>query len=309
MPFVKELIIHGFKSFAKETRIPFKNTMNVIVGPNGSGKSNVTDAICFVLGRRGSKSMRAKKLSNLIFAGTQKYKPASEASVELVFDNSDGGFSLNEKEVNIKRILRKNGQGIYKINGDVKTLQEVLELMAQAGIDPNGFNIVMQGEIDSFVKMTPEERREVIEEIAGISVYEIRKQHSLRELDRTEEKLKEVSSILRERRAYLKNLEDERKQAMHYKKLQEEVKNLEASILHKTINEKQSKIDEINAVIKSEQGEIEKINVFIEKDGREIAALNEKIRNISENIQKSSGLEQEKINMEISVLQILLDSL
>src|SRR3989338_5283056 len=121
MPFVKELIVHGFKSFARETKIPFRNTMNVIVGPNGSGKSNVTDAICFVLGRLGSKSMRAKRLSNLIFAGTQNYKPASEANVELVFDNSDRGFSLNEMEVRITRVLRRNGQGIYKINGEVKT--------------------------------------------------------------------------------------------------------------------------------------------------------------------------------------------
>ena len=94
MPFIKELVIHGFKSFARETHIPFKNTLNCIVGPNGSGKSNVTDAICFVLGRLGSKSMRAKHLSNLIFAGTQQYKPATEASVELIFDNSDKDFHL-----------------------------------------------------------------------------------------------------------------------------------------------------------------------------------------------------------------------
>ena len=265
--------------------------------------SNVTDAICFVLGRRGSKSMRAKKLSNLIFAGTDKYKPAGEASVEIIFDNTDKGFSLNEPEVKLKRILRKNGQGVYKINDEIKTLQEVLELLAQAGIDPNGFNIVLQGEIESFVKMSPEERREVIEEVAGISIYEMRKKHSLQELEKTENKLKEVHAILRERNAYLKNLEEERKQALHFKKLQEDVKTYKASISHRNASEKQDKIEEINKAIEKEQSAITKINELVDKTNNEIAVFNEKINNITSNIQKSSGLEQEKLNAEISDLR------
>ncbi|MEK6885467.1 MAG: chromosome segregation SMC family protein [Nanoarchaeota archaeon] len=303
MPFIKELVIHGFKSFARETKIPFRNTMNTIVGPNGSGKSNVTDAICFVLGRMSGKSMRAKKLSNLIFAGTNQYKPAAEASVEMIFDNTDKGFSLNEPEVSIKRILRKNGAGVYKINGEIKTRQEVLELLAQAGIDPNGFNIVLQGEIDAFVKMSPEERREVIEEVAGISIYEMRKKHSLQELDKTEARLKETNAILRERNSYLKNLEEERKQAIHFKKLQEDVRSYKASIAFKMINEKQEKLNEINESITKEQDAIAKLNLLIDKNNQEVAILNEKINHITLNIQKSSGLEQERLNSEISDLR------
>ena len=238
MPFIKELVIHGFKSFAREERIPFKNSLNCVVGPNGSGKSNITDAICFVLGRLGSKSMRAKKLSNLIFAGTEKYKPSSEASVEIIFDNTDKGFSLDDAEISVKRILRKNGQGIYKINNEVKTRQEILELLGQAGIDPNGFNIILQGEIESFVRMSGMERKQIIEEIAGIGVYEMRKKHSLQELEKTESRLKETNAILRERNAYLKNLEEERKQALHFKKLQEELVSLKASVNYKLVSEK-----------------------------------------------------------------------
>ncbi len=309
MPFIKEIVAHGFKSFARETKIPFKNSLNCIVGPNGSGKSNVTDAICFVLGRLGSKSMRAKKLSNLIFAGTDKYKPAQEASVELIFDNSDKGFSFNESEVRIKRILRKNGQGVYKINGEIKTRQEILELLGQAGIDPNGFNIVLQGEIDSFVKMNPTERREVIEEVAGISIYEMRKKHSLNELEKTESRLKEAIAILRERTAYLRNLEEERKQALHFKKLQDEVKSLRASIGYKMASEKQDKIDDLNNAIAKEQDTIAKINALIDKTSQEVAILNEKINHITSNVQKSSGLEQDKINAEISDLRAELAGL
>jgi chromosome segregation protein len=303
MPFIKELVIHGFKSFARETKIPFKGEMNVIIGANGSGKSNVTDAICFVLGRMGSKSMRAKRLSNLIFAGTHQYKPASEASVEIIFDNNDKGFSLDQPDVSIKRILRRNGQGIYKINNEVKTRQDVLELLSQANIDPNGFNIVLQGEIDSFVKMSPDERRGVIEEVAGISVYEMRKKNSLSELEKTENKLKEVSAILRERNVYLKNLEEERKNALKFKKLQEELKSCKASVCNNNLKEKEEKIEEINKNVEKEQGAIGKINQFLERNSQEIAILNEKISNISLNIQKSSGLEQDRINAEISDLR------
>ena len=309
MPFIKELVIHGFKSFARETKIPFKSEMNVIIGANGSGKSNVTDAICFVLGRMGSKSMRAKRLSNLIFAGTSQYKPASEASVELIFDNTDKGFSFDKEEVSIKRVLRRNGQGIYKINNEVKTRQDVIELLAQANIDPNGFNIVLQGEIDSFVKMSPDERRGVIEEVAGISVYEMRKKNSLTELEKTENKLKEVSAILRERNIYLKNLEDERKNALKFQKLQEELKSYKASICNNSIKEKEEKIGDINGNIEKEQGAIGKINQFLERNNQEIAVLNEKVNNISLNIQKSSGLEQDRINAEISDLRAELAGL
>jgi len=303
MPHIKELVIKGFKSFARETRIPFKNTMNVIVGPNGSGKSNVTDAICFVLGRLGSKSMRAKKLSNLIFAGTSKYKPASEASVEMIFDNTDKGFSLDVKEVSIKRTLRRGGQGIYRINGDVRTRQEVLELLSQAGIDPNGFNIVLQGEIDAFVKMPAESRREIIEEVAGISIYEIRKQRSIKEMDKTEQKLKEIGATLRERTAYLRNLEQERKQALRFTKLQQDVKSYKASIHHRTATEKQNKIDEINIQIKKHQKKIQEINDLMQRNTQQISVLNEKINLLNASIQKSSGIEQEKLNNEITDLR------
>ena len=219
MAYLKKLVMHGFKSFVRKTELPFTPQINVILGPNGSGKSNITDALCFVLGRLSIKSIRAAKASNLIFSGTKAIPPAREAYVELIIDNSDKLFAINKPEISIRRIVRKNGQSVYKINDDIKTRQEVLVLLAQAGIDPHGFNIILQGEIQNFVKMHTEERRKVIEEVSGISVYEVRKEKALRELEKTEERLKEISAILRERTAYLNNLEKERQQALRYKKL------------------------------------------------------------------------------------------
>ncbi len=216
MSYIKKLVIHGFKSFPRKTEIPFTRGINIILGPNGSGKSNISDAICFVLGRLSIKSMRAAKAGNLIFMGTKEASPAKEASVEIIFDNSDKTFSLDKNEIIIKRIVRRNGQSIYKIDNETKTRQEVLSLLAQAGIDPQGFNIILQGEIQGFVRMQPEERRTIIEEVAGISVYESRKEKSLHELEKTEERLKEISSILRERTSYLNNLEKERQQALKF---------------------------------------------------------------------------------------------
>ena len=177
MVYIKKLVMHGFKSFVRKTEIPFTPGINVIVGPNGSGKSNVSDALCFVFGRLSSKSMRASKSGNLIFYGTKEISPSKEAGVEVIFDNSDNGFSCNSAEISIKRTVRKNGQSIYKLNEEVKTRQEILALLAQAGIDPNGFNIILQGEIQNFVRMHNDERRKIIEEVSGISVYESRKEN------------------------------------------------------------------------------------------------------------------------------------
>jgi len=303
MPHIKKLVIHGFKSFPRETEIPFDRSMNVIVGANGSGKSNLTDSLCFVLGRLSVKSMRAARASNLIFAGTKTAKPANEASVSMVFDNSDKTFSLPEKEIILKRTVRRNGQSVYKINGQTKTRQEILELLAQAGIDPHGFNIILQGEISSFVKMHGEERRKVIEEVAGISVYENRKQKSLNELERTDNKLKEISAVLKERTSYMKNLEQERQQALKFKKLEETVKKCKASILSRRLEEKNSEKDKVDEEIHKKTGSMDKIRTIIGKTEEEIKRLNNKIEDINKKIQESSGVEQESLQSQITELK------
>ena len=303
MPFIKKLVIKGFKSFPRETDLLLDRTMNVIVGPNGSGKSNVTDAICFVLGRLSIKSMRAAKAANLIFAGTKMYKPANEASVEIVFDNSDKSFAIPETEINLKRIVRRNGQGIYKINNHVKTRQEIIELLAQAGIDPHGFNIILQGEISSFVKMHAEERRKIIEEVAGISIYEIRKQKSLKELEKTDEKLKQVSAVLRERTAYLKNLEEERQQALKFKKLEETVKRCKASIFKKRVDDRNIEKNKVEDEISKQRNDLDKVKILIGKLQEEIKSNNNQIDEINNQIQRASGIQQTSLSREVTELK------
>lgn len=306
---IKKLVMHGFKSFPKKTEIPFTEGINVILGPNGSGKSNISDALCFVLGRLSIKSMRAAKAGNLIFLGTKTVGPAKEASVEIIFDNSDRTFSVDKNEISIKRTVRKNGQSIYKLNNETKTRQQILGLLAQAGIDPNGFNIILQGEIQNFVRMYPDDRRKIIEEVSGISIYESRKEKSLRELDKTEEKLKEVSAILRERTAYLNNLEKERQQALRYKKLEKDVRIFKASIIDYDLNINRKETARINSEIENKNKEIEKTKKLIVNIKAEIGNFELKINTINKTIQESTGLEQEKLNSEIADIRAELAGL
>ncbi len=305
MPYIKKLHMNGFKSFAKATDILFDKGLNVVVGPNGSGKSNITDAICFVLGRLRVKSLRAKKAAKLIYHGGKKGKPAQFAKVSMVFDNSDGIFALPtpSNEVEISRMVKKDGASTYKINGQTKTRQEILELLSQAGIDPDGFNIIMQAEINGIIKMHSEEKREIIEEIAGISIYETRKEKSLRELEKTENKLKEVRTILSERAAYMRNLEKEKEQAERYEKLKRNIRRDKAVLIFKKVKEKDKDKEKLKNKINDKKEQISKTQDKINSIQKKIIDFDKQIQNINEHIEKKSGVEQEELYHKISELR------
>jgi len=182
-------------------------------------------------------------------------------------------------------------------------------LLGQAGIDPQGFNIVLQGEIQSTVKMHAVERRQVIEEVAGISIYEARKEKSLHELEKTEEKLKEVSAILRERTIYLRNLEQERQQALKFKQLEENVKKFKASILHKQIEEKKKSSGKVNEEIEKKSKSREILRKESESSQKAIDDMKKKIEEINSKIQRASGLEQETLHNEVTDLRANLAAL
>jgi len=305
MPYIKKLHLSGFKSFAKPTDILFDKGLNVIVGPNGSGKSNLADAICFVLGRLKVKSLRADRTAKLIYHGGKEGKPSQNAKVSMVFDNSDGVFILQEpsNEVEISRIVKKDGTSIYKINGKTKTRQEILELLAQAGIDPEGFNIILQAEISTIINMHPNEKRGIIEEIAGISIYEDRKAKSLRELDKTENKLKEIKITLNERAAYMRNLEKEKSQAEKYKNLNKALRRDKAALVFKKIKERENDKKNLEKKVEEKKEYLSKIRNKINSIQRKIIDFNKQIQDIDEHINKKSGVEQEELYNEISKLR------
>jgi len=300
MTYIKKLVMQGFKSFSKKTEVPLENTLNVIIGPNGSGKSNISDALCFVLGRLSIKSMRASKAANLIHNGGKGGSPADLAMVELVMDNINGTFPISAQEVSISRTVKKNGSSVYRINGAAKTRQEVLELMAQAGIDPNGFNIIMQQEISKFIEMHHEERRQIVEQVAGISVYEDKKHKSLLELGRTDEKIKEVGTILHERASYLKNLNKERSEALNHEKLKKSIEKDKAALLFRKLEDKRKEGDHVNKSIDEKENSVSKIKANLQDTESKKEALSEEIKGINQHIESSSGIEQGKLQKQIA---------
>jgi len=303
MAHIKKLVMKGFKSFARQTEVPFDRNLSVIIGPNGSGKSNITDALCFVLGRLSVKSMRAERAANLIYNGGKEERPFNEAAVEIVFDNSENEFAIASNEVRVERIVRRNGISVYKINGETKTRQEIIELLAQGGIDPNGFNIIMQAEISNFVEMHPEERREIIEEVAGIRIYEMRKEKSLHELEKTEERIKEVGTVLNERTAYLKNLEKDRGQALRYEGLKNGIIVDKACLVHRKIKEKEEEKEKINKEKEGKEKELAKLKEGAEQKNNLVKGTGAEVENIDKSIQNSGGIEQESLSKEITEIK------
>ena len=304
MTIIKRLVMKGFKSFANKTEMVFSNGYNCILGPNGSGKSNVLDAVCFVLGKGSSKAIRAEKSENLIYNGGKKLSPAKEGEVSIFFDNSQKEFSVDSNEVKITRKVRKGGQSIYMINDKRVTRQEILELLFQAKINPDGYNIILQGDITRFVEMSPVERRETIENVIGISEYEKKKAKAINELEKVDGKLSEAEIILTERRTYLNELKKERDEALKYKDVNDRKREYSAALLKLQINRKKSEIekkekdkDRLEREIKSIEEKLGKLREMAESYKKEIKEISEKI--------KSSGEgDQAKLHKEIEDLRV-----
>jgi len=303
MTTIKKLRLHGFKSFAKLIDIEFENGFNCVIGSNGSGKSNLSDAVSFVLGRLSAKSMRAEKSSNLIYNGGKSKEPAKQAEVTIVFDNSKNDFPIKEREVKITRIVKQNGSSIYKLNENHVTRQQILELLNSTKIDPDGHNIVLQGDIVKFTEMHPEDRRQIIEEVSGISIYEDKKHKALLELDKVESRLKEAEIILTERGAYLRELKKDKDQALKYRDLQKLIKENKATYLNVQIQQKQKSIHEIENNINKEVNKRDKVQEEINKLKKEIELKREELKQINEEILSKGEKEQIDLQKNIDTIK------
>ncbi|MBW2991038.1 chromosome segregation protein SMC [Candidatus Woesearchaeota archaeon] len=306
---INKIVMKGFKSFANKTEMVFGDKFNCVLGPNGAGKSNVLDALCFVLGKSSVKGMRAEKSANLIYNGGKRKSPAKEGLVSIYFDNASKVFGDEfAEELEITRIVKQSGQSTYKIGGKTRTRQQILDLLSKARINPDGYNIILQGDIVQLVEMTPLERRGMIEEIAGISVYEEKKNKAIRELTRVEEKLNEASIILAERETYLKELKKERNQAVRFRNLNDKIKQNKATSLDNKIRIKKSKrdelnkrIDENNNKIKALKKEVEKLQENIKKQKQEIEKINKEVEEKGEKEQVALHKEVEKLKVDVAL--------
>ncbi|HVK45901.1 MAG TPA: chromosome segregation protein SMC [Micropruina sp.] len=203
---LKSLTLRGFKSFASTTTLAFEPGITCVVGPNGSGKSNVVDALSWVMGEQGAKSLRGGKMEDVIFAGTSGRAPLGRAEVTLTIDNTDGALPIDYTEVTLSRTMFRSGGSEYAINGNTARLLDVQDLLSDSGIGREMHVIVGQGQLDSILQATPEIRRGFIEEAAGVLKHRKRKEKALRKLDATSANLNRLADLLAELRRQLKPL-------------------------------------------------------------------------------------------------------
>jgi len=251
LTWISKISMTGFKSFGERTvTIKLSSGFTCIVGPNGAGKSNIIDALCFCLGRLSKKTMRAKSLEDLIFAGAKGKNPSNRASVTIYFDNSEGIFPGGTESFDITRVIKRGGGGGYKMNGKKTTRQQILNALAAANIDPEGSNqFVLQGKIVELTHMNADDRRRFIEELIGLQKYDEMKDATLKELEKAERDLGQFEAIFKEVSSQLQKVEKEKNDALAWKELEEQINHFRAQLIALKISKLRKEEDELEEKI------------------------------------------------------------
>ena len=303
--YIEKLVCKGFKSFGRDpVTIKFNKGFTCIVGPNGSGKSNVVDAILFVLGQLSAKTLRATVFSDLLYSPPKPNMPpkAKSAICELYFDNKDRKLQIDADRVVIERQLDDTGKSVCRINGKVVTRNAVLDVLGAIGVDPNGYNLVLQGEIAQMVKVSPNERRKLIEEIAGISAYDEQKDRAVKKLNESNTNLGKVDTQLQERRRQLEKLESERSDALRYKGLNDQIQKHNVDIFAWSVIKGQSRINTINETLGQRAEEAEGLaKELIEVENNSVTTETE-INSIDHEIDQITGGDSARISEQYGIV-------
>lgn len=269
--------LKGFKSFANRTKIKFDNQITAVVGPNGSGKSNIADAIKWVLGEQSVKSLRGKKMDDVIFQGADDKKPMNMAEVNLSFNNKDRALSSDYDLVKISRRIFRNGDNEYRLNGKRVRLKDIKELFLDTGIGKEGYSVIGQGRIDEILNSSNQERRNIFEEASGIATHKYRREESLKKLSKVDEDLEIIQREWDYKNKDKNKLEIEAKNFEKYIEI-ESLLNEKAYLFYanksKSLNEKNKDLIEQIKILKNNQ----------EEKTREFDKINESLLPIAENI-------------------------
>ncbi|MCB1138430.1 MAG: AAA family ATPase [Leptospiraceae bacterium] len=238
---VKRIRMVGFKSFADETVIEPGPGITAVVGPNGCGKSNIVDAVRWVLGEKSGRALRGKNMEDVIFLGSEKRKQAGMAEVEISFDNADRSLSVDQDEVSIGRRLYLNSASEYILNGKRTTRKEIEKVLMDTGIGKTAYSIMEQGRMSEILRASPEDRRLLFDEAAGISRFKAERQETLKRLDDTEQNLLRLGDILKEKERELENLERQARKTRQYLKLKEYLDKHDKNLRYLKISENQSR--------------------------------------------------------------------
>ncbi len=304
--YLKRLELVGFKSFANKTSLDFSfaegksRAITAIVGPNGSGKSNVADAIRWVMGEHSMKNLRGKKAEDIIFAGSGKKAKLGSAEVVLVFDNSDKRIPLEFEEVIVSRKIFRNGETEYAINKSKVRLQDIIDLLAKAGIGKESYSVLNQGMSDAVLNATPLERKTVLEDAAGVKQYQIKKDRALKKLESTKGNLKSVGDLIREIEPHLKMLRRQSEKALKGKEISDSLKKKQIKLFSFLWHTFQTDKEKFSAE-KNDLG-VKMMNIQ-----REVDKISDDLDSESNNVQV--GDEQEKLNKKREELRLKLNEL
>lgn len=310
---LKTLEMQGFKSFPDKTELNFGKGITAVVGPNGSGKSNISDAVRWVLGETSTKSLRGSKMEDVIFGGTSARKALGFAQVQLTLDNSDHTLKDKGDTVTVSRRYYRSGESEYKIDGENVRRRDIHELFMDTGLGSDGYSMVGQGKIDSIISQKNEDRRELFEEAAGISLFRHKRTDASRRLDQAQENLVRLLDILGELESRVEPLRKQSEKAHKFIELSEEKKTLEIGVWVNKINrftndlrEQEHKIDAANASYEICEKELKDIETEIEDIAQKIVSINMLIEQIRAS---SKEYEEEALRKEgeASVLETTLD--
>lgn len=280
--YLKHLTINGFKSFAKKSELEFASPITAIVGPNGSGKSNVAESFRFVLGEQSPSKMRGKKGEDMIWGGSDAAARGNRASVSITLDNSRKVFPVDFDEIILERVVHRDGENEYLINGSRVKLRDVQEVLAAANIGPSGHHIISQGEADRILSAAPRERREMIEDALGLKAFQLKKGEAERKLEKTKENIGKVEGLRREVAPHLKFLEKQVKKLERATEERDKLKLLYAEYL---------KREEI--YLKTWENKIGGLSTPLQNKLKEIETALEAARQVLE----SKGHEKERDNL------------
>ncbi|MFR6221219.1 MAG: chromosome segregation protein SMC [Anaerococcus sp.] len=300
--------LKGFKSFANRTKIKFDNQITAVVGPNGSGKSNIADAIKWVLGEQSVKSLRGKKMDDVIFQGADDKKPMNMAEVNLSFNNKDRALSSDYDLVKISRRIFRNGDNEYRLNGKRVRLKDIKELFLDTGIGKEGYSVIGQGRIDEILNSSNQERRNIFEEASGIATHKYRREESLKKLSKVDEDLEIIQREWDYKNKDKNKLEIEAKNFEKYTEI-ESLLNEKAYLFYanksKSLNEKNKDLIEQIKILKNNQEEktreFDKINESLLPIAENIRDLENKYKNLNQNIldnEKNIDKYTNKINLD-----------
>jgi chromosome segregation protein len=298
--FLKSVEIFGFKSFADRTKLDFNEGISALLGPNGCGKSNIVDSIKWVLGEQATKMLRAERMEDIIFNGTENRKALNVAEVTLTLSNDEGVLPIDVSEISIKRRLHRSGESEYFINNTPAKLKEIRELFFDTGIGKTSYSIMEQGKIDQILSNKPEERRYIFEEAAGITKYKQKGAEADRKLQKTEENMRQVEGILGEVKRSYDNLKKQSEKTADFRKFRKDIFDLELDIhllklkdFLEIQNTKEEKLKEKSKLRDELKNKIDSINDSLEQN---LDLVNTMESRLIENQKKLYGIDIEKNN-------------